>query len=192
MKIDSHQHFWKYDPARHSWITEELGVLKEIFLPEQLAPILAENDFDGCVAQADQSEAETDFLLDLASKNDFIKGVVGWLDVESESLEARLQHYSSFPKFKGVRHIVQDEPDDNFLLREDFMKGVKLLGKYKLTYDFLVFTKQLPATVKFIDSLPNQAFVSDSSPNPKYQREDFLIGNHIFMKLRKVKMFIAN
>lgn len=168
MKIDSHQHFWKYNPEKHTWITEDLAVLKRDFLPEQLKPILKDAGFDGCVAvQAEQSEGETNFLLELAEQNSFIKGVVGWLDLRNANINERLEHYTIFDRLKGIRHIVQDEPDNEFLLRADFQRGIKALDSFNLTYDILVYTKQLPAVVKFVAKFENQPLVLDHLAKPK-------------------------
>lgn len=167
MKIDAHQHFWKYSPATHSWINDEMQVLKSNFLPEDLAPLLNEVGFDGCVAvQASQSEAENDFLLSLADKHEIVKGVVGWLDLQADNLEEKLIKYTSHSKFCGLRHIVQDEPDDNFLLKDRFMQGIAQLEKFNLTYDILVFERQLPAAVEFAKAFPKQPFVLDHIAKP--------------------------
>ena len=167
MKIDAHQHFWKYSPDTHAWINEEMKVLKSDFLPEHLAPLLEKAGFDGCVAvQASQTNAENDFLLDLADNSDIVKGVVGWLDLQGENLEQELEKYSQHPKFCGLRHIVQDEPDDRFLLGDKFMQGIAQLKKYSLTYDILVFEKQLPAAVEFTKAFPEQPFVLDHIAKP--------------------------
>src|SRR5208283_2301917 len=121
MRIDAHQHFWKFDPVRDAWITEEMGVLRRDFLPEDLAPELSANRMDASIAvQADQSEDETLFLLDLAEKHPQIAGVVGWVNFSAPNIRERLRYFSHFPKLRGFRHIVQAEPDDRFLLREDF------------------------------------------------------------------------
>jgi L-fuconolactonase len=167
MKIDAHQHFWKYSPEAYPWISEALAVLKNDFLPNNLLPLLQKNDIDACVAvQASQTEEETLFLLELAAQNDFIKGVVGWVDLRSEQVEERLAALSNAPKLKGIRHIVQDEPDDNFLLRADFQRGISSLKSFNLVYDVLVFPKQLAAAIQFVKAFPNQAFVIDHIAKP--------------------------
>ena len=120
MRIDSHQHFWNYDPTRDTWIDDHMAVLKRDFAPSDLEPQLAANQIDGTVAvQADQSEQETEFLLDLAAHHDYIKGVVGWVDLRAPNLRERLQHFSRFQKLRGFRHVAQSEPDDGFLAREN-------------------------------------------------------------------------
>lgn len=167
MIIDSHQHFWNYDPVAHSWIGDDMSVLKRNFLPEDLWKVYQKNEVAGCIAvQADQSEAETDFLLQLASKNDFIKGVVGWVDLRSVELEERLMHYADFPKLKGFRHVVQSEPDPNFMLRKDFQRGLDQLHRYNFTYDILIFPIQLAAALETVKAFPNQNFVIDHIAKP--------------------------
>lgn len=166
MKIDAHQHFWKFDPQRYAWITDEMSVLKRNFLPEDLRPLLQQHQFDGCVAvQADTSEKETEFLLDLAQQHSFIKGVVGWLDLCSARIDERLEHFSSNEKLKGLRYIVQGEPD-GFMLREDFKRGISALEKYNLTYDILVFPNHLEDAIKLVAAFPKQKFILDHCAKP--------------------------
>lgn len=174
MRIDSHQHFWKYHPVKDAWITDDMKVIQRDFLPADLLPLLQQNNVDGCVAvQADQSEAETIFLLNAAEENDWIKGVVGWLDLRAANLEERLQHFSQFEKLKGFRHIVQGEPANDFLLREDFCKGIAQLVKYNFTYDILVFPRQLKYVPAFVQQFPQQAFVVDHLAKPDFKKADF-------------------
>ena len=166
MIIDSHQHFWNYDPIKDAWIDASMKVIRRDFLPKDLKPLLEKNGIDGCIAvQADQSENETDFLLSCAQKNKFIKGVVGWLDLTSENLESRLDHYAKNPFFKGLRHIVQAEKDD-YLLRDDVQKGISKLANYNLTYDILVFPSQLTAAIALVKKFPNQQFILDHIAKP--------------------------
>ncbi|MFN7117308.1 MAG: amidohydrolase family protein [Saprospiraceae bacterium] len=167
MKIDAHQHFWQYDPVAYQWISDAMPMLKQDRLPEDLLPLLHAQGFDGCVAvQARQSEAETDFLLQLAAQHKEIKAVVGWVDLQGADLELRLQHYRQFPLLKGFRHIVQDEPDDHFLLRDAFIRGVALLHAFGFTYDILVYEKHLPTVIKFLEHFDNQPFVLDHIGKP--------------------------
>ena len=166
MIIDSHQHFWKYDPVRDAWIDTSMDSIRKDFLPEDLLPILKANKIDGCIAvQADQSETETEFLLQCAEKNPFIKGVVGWVDLTANNLEERLEYYASNPLFKGVRHIVQAENDD-YLLRKDVQNGIGKLLKYDLAYDILVFPNQLPSAIAMVEAFPNQKFILDHIAKP--------------------------
>ena len=174
-RIDAHQHFWKYDPVRDSWINEAMHKIRRDFLPGDLAPILKQNGIDGTIAvQADQSEAENDFLLGLAQKNDFIRGVVGWIDFRATNADERLQYYSGFPKMKGFRHVLQGEKDRAYMLLPDFKRGIALLEKYGFTYDVLIYPDQLEYALAFCQSLPNQPFIIDHLAKPVI-REDGLL-----------------
>jgi len=176
MTIDSHQHFWQYELEKHSWIDDNMSAIRRDFKPSDLKKVLAENNIDGCVAvQADQTLAETDFLLKLAKENDFIKGVVGWVDLRAENIDAVLEKYHSEKKLKGWRHVVQGEPDPNFLLRPDFLNGIAYLEKYDFTYDILVFPHQLGAVLEFIKRFPHQKFVIDHIAKP-YIKDGFYDG----------------
>ncbi|MUH35213.1 amidohydrolase [Zobellia amurskyensis] len=182
MTIDSHQHFWRYEPVKHSWIDDSMAVIRKDFLPEDLQKVYQENEIDGCVAvQADQTLEETDFLLDLAKQNDFIKGIVGWADLRAENIDAVLEKYSSNKNLKGWRHVVQGEPDPNFLLRPDFLRGISKLEKYDYTYDILVFPHQLGAVLEFVKRFPNQRFVIDHIAKP-YIKDNFYDGWATLMK----------
>ena len=166
MIIDAHQHFWKYNPRRDRWITKDMRRIRRDFLPSDLNPVLKENNVDGCIAvQADQSEEENFFLLELTKDNDFVKGVVGWVDLCCEMINDKLYYFSQFDKFCGVRHIVQAE-SKGFMLREDFQHGIQQLGKYNLTYDILVHQQQLSEVISFVENLPNQPFVLDHLGKP--------------------------
>jgi len=166
-RIDSHQHFWKFDPVRDSWINDDMQVIQKDFLPADLLPVLQENGFDGCITvQSDQTEAENNFQLKNASENDFIKGVVGWVDLQADNIEDRLSYYSQFPKLKGFRHVLQGEAQRDFMLRPAFMNGIGLLDKYNFTYDILIFPDQLKYTQEFVKAFPDQAFVIDHIAKP--------------------------
>jgi L-fuconolactonase len=166
MVIDSHQHFWKYDPVRHAWINDEMKVIQKDFLPGQLHPLLQHNGIDGCVTvQVDQTEEETHFMLSLAEKNPFIKGVVGWVDLRADDLENRLESFTQFPRLKGFRHIVQGEPD-GFLSDRKFVEGVKKLERYNFTYDLLIYHHQLTEALAFIQHVPNVKVVIDHIAKP--------------------------
>jgi L-fuconolactonase len=173
MQIDSHQHFWRYDAVRDAWINESMAVLKRDFLPEHLAVELAANGIDASIAvQADQSENETMFLLDLAEKSKRIAGVVGWVDLLSPRVGERLQHFSHFPKLRGFRHVAQAEPDDRFLAQENFVKGVAQFRPFGFTYDILVYPKQLPAAIELVARLPEQRFVVDHLAKPEIKSKN--------------------
>ncbi|RAV99206.1 amidohydrolase family protein [Pseudochryseolinea flava] len=164
--IDTHQHFWKYNPVRDKWITDDMAVLRRDFLPEHLAPLLEKNNVKGCVAvQADQSLTETDFLLTLAQENDFIKGVVGWIDLRADDLDDQLKSYESFEKLKGFRHIVQGEKY-GFLSDENFIRGVARLADFDYAYDLLVYHYQLPEVLAFLPEVHHVRIVIDHMAKP--------------------------
>ncbi|HUJ33427.1 MAG TPA: amidohydrolase family protein [Candidatus Acidoferrum sp.] len=176
MKIDSHQHFWKYDPRRDTWITDEMAVLKRDFLPVDLLPELAANGINGSVAvQADTSERETEFLLHLADRHPEILGVVGWVDLCSPGLPERLEFFSRFKKLRGFRHIVQSEPDGRFLVREDFCRGIGHLRRFGFTYDILIYPKQMPAAREFVAEFPEQRFVIDHCAKPAIRSREVAV-----------------
>lgn len=167
MKIDAHQHFWHFDAQRDAWITDEMQVLRRDYLPNHLRGELAANDIDATIAvQADQSESETFFLLDLAAQNSSIAAVVGWVDLRSPDLAARLEYFSRFEKLCGFRHVVQSEPDDRFMLREDFLRGIGALAAFGFTYDILIYPRQLPAALALVEKCPQQRFVIDHMAKP--------------------------
>ncbi len=167
MRLDAHQHFWHYSPTEYRWISDNMGILKQDFLPQDLAPLLAGIGFDGCIAvQARQSLEETRWLLELAEQHAFIKGVVGWVDLCSDRLSAQLERFASHPKLVGVRHVVQDEADDNFMLRADFRYGIAQLRDFNLAYDLLLFPKHLPVAVQLVKEFPEQLFVLDHIAKP--------------------------
>ena len=173
MKIDSHQHFWIYNPIRDSWIDDSMKILRRNFLPEDLYPIIKEQNIDGTITvQADQSEDETNFLLKLADENDWIVGVVGWIDLMGDDIERRLEHFSSLKKLKGFRHIVQAEPDNNFMLNEKFQNGISCLKHFNFTYDILVFPHQLPAAIKLSEKHPEQKFILDHIAKPFIKKNE--------------------
>lgn len=166
MTIDSHVHFWKFDKNRDAWITNEMKILRQDYLPEHLSLSLKRNEVDGCVAvQADQSELETHFLVELAKTHPVIKAVVGWVDLQNENVEERLNYFSQYNIIKGWRHIVQAEPN-GFLLNENFQKGIKALQPYNYTYDILIYPHQLKDAIEFVSKFPEQKFVIDHCAKP--------------------------
>ena len=167
MNIDAHQHFWKFDPMRDSWITDDMNAIRKDFLPADLLPQLQRAGVEGCVAvQADQSEAQNDFLVSLASENDFIKGIVGWVDLRSADVEARLSFYAAEKKIKGFRHVLQGETDRALLLTPSFMNGISKLKLFGFTYDILILPDQLPYIPQFAQQHPEQKFVIDHLAKP--------------------------
>ena len=167
MIIDSHQHFWKYNLSRHNWINDNMSVIRKDFMPSDLKSIYVENNIDGCIAiQVDQTINETNFLLDLAKENTFIKGDVGWIDLRAPNINEVLNHYNNFEQIKGFRHIVQDEHDNKFLLRSEFLRGISYLEKYNYVYDILIFPNQLEMTLEFVKKFPNNKFVINHIAKP--------------------------
>lgn len=173
MKIDAHQHFWIFDPVRDSWIDESMAAIQRDFLPADLKPILDRHEIDGCVAvQADQSDAETHFLLKHAAGNNFIKAVVGWVDLRAENIEEQLADYNSFDKLKGFRHVLQGDPDRSLMLKPTFMHGIKELERYNFTYDILIFPDQLIYAEQLVKAFPNQKFVIDHIAKPYIKKQE--------------------
>jgi len=174
MRIDSHQHFWKYDPIEYGWIGPDQSVLKRHYLPDDLEPLLASQRIDGCVAvQARQNLEETDWLLELADQSDLVKGVVGWLPIQDSDFERVLEAYRDRSRLVGLRHVIQAEPDDAFILRPDFNEGISRLENTGLVYDILIFEKHLPPAIEFVDRHPNQQFVLDHIAKPVIRSERF-------------------
>lgn len=194
MTIDSHQHFWKYNPVRDAWITGDMKVLQQDFLPPDLEPLLTAHSVEGCVAvQADSSEHETIFLSELAQADPRIKGVVGWTDLLSEDLESALEKYRDLAVVKGFRHILQAEKE-GFMLQPKFLKGVKLLEQYGFTYDILIYEKQLDEALDLVKQVPDRIpLVIDHIAKPNIKESSFsywqekikLIATHpnVFIKL---------
>jgi len=167
VRIDSHQHFWKYDPDRQTWMSADMGILKRDYGPQELARLLEHCGLHGSVAvQASQTEAENDYLLDHARANPFIKGIVGWVDLQSAGVAERLAWYKSQTAIKGFRHVIHDEPDVDFLLRPAFVNGIKALGSFGYPYDLLIFPVHLPNAVRLVKQFPDQLFVVDHIAKP--------------------------
>jgi L-fuconolactonase len=166
LKLDSHQHFWKYSDAEYGWIDD--SVLRRDFLPDDLHKELRAAKIDGSISvQARQTIGETEWLLSLAAKYPFIKGVVGWVPLTSPTVEGEIEKFAVNKKLKAVRHVVQDEKDDRYILREDFNAGVSLLDKHGLAYDILIFDRHLPYAIQFVDRHPNQRFIVDHIAKPR-------------------------
>jgi len=166
MRIDSHQHFWNYDPGEYPWIRPEWPIRRS-YLPDAAAVELSSCQIDGCVAvQARQTLRESEWLLELVDCWPFIKGVVGWVDLRAPDVAAQLSRFAAHSKFVGVRHVVQDEPDDNFMLDPHFQRGIAHLRQFDLKYDLLVFPRQLPAAVSLVSAFPEQPFVLDHIAKP--------------------------
>lgn len=168
MRIDAHQHFWRYNADEFGWIDDSMATIRRDFLPEHLEPELKRNDFQGSVVvQARQTLEETRWLLNLAGGTAAILGVVGWVDLCSSDARSQLTEFAGNPKFVGVRHIVQAEPDDHFLLRPDFLLGISLLEEFDLAYDILIYARHLSVAAKFVERFPRQRFVLDHLAKPQ-------------------------
>ncbi len=168
LKIDAHQHFWKYDPVRDSWITDDMSILQDDFMPADLEPSLEHFGFDGCiVVQSDQSPAENEFQLRNAASSSFIKGVVGWVDLKADDIEAQLEALSAYPQLKGFRHILQGEEDRALMLKPAFMNGISKLNDFGFTYDLLVLPDQLKYAAELADQFPDQPFVLNHMAKPE-------------------------
>jgi L-fuconolactonase len=167
MLIDAHQHFWRYDEREYGWIDDSIAALRRDFLPDDLKPELERNGFQGCVAvQARQTLEETRWLLELAERAPFILGVVGWVDLRSPRLRFELESFAQKSKLVGVRHIVQSEPDERFLLQPDFLRGIAMLEEFDLAYDILIYPRHLPVAAEFVARFPRQRFVLDHLAKP--------------------------
>ena len=167
MMIDAHHHLWKYNPEEYEWIDDSMSVLKRDYLPEDMEPELQLTGVSGTVVvQARQSLEETRCLLEMADKHSFIKGVVAWVDLCSPGLKRELEEFAVKPKFVGVRHVIHDEADDDFMLRPDFMRGIAQLEAYNLSYDLLVFPRHLQHVLKLVKAFPGQRFVLDHLGKP--------------------------
>jgi L-fuconolactonase len=167
-KIDAHHHLWKYSAAEYPWISENMDPLRRDFLIQDLVDVIEESNIAGVITvQATQTLAETRWLLDLARSHDFIRGVVGWVALADPKVKRDLEQLSTHAKLKSVRHLLHDEPDDFYMLREDFNRGINLLNDFDLRYDLLIFERHLQQTIKFVDRHPNQIFILDHLAKPR-------------------------
>jgi L-fucono-1,5-lactonase len=167
MHIDAHQHFWIYSPAEYDWIDGSMAALRRDFLPNDLKLELDSSGFHGSIAvQARQTLEETRWLLELAERSPWILGVVGWADLQLPDIRSQLKALSRNPKLVGIRHVVQSEPDDRFLLQPDFLRGISALEEFDLAYDILIYTRHLPVAAEFVKRFPRQRFVLDHLAKP--------------------------
>jgi L-fuconolactonase len=167
LRIDSHLHLWRYDPAEYAWIDDSMAALRRDFLPADAWRVMESSGVDGClVVQARQTLQETRWLLDLADRHPFISGVVGWVDLTADDVAAQLDQFSERRKLVGIRHIVQSEPDDRFMLRPDFCRGIALLEDLNLTYDILIYPRHLSAATELVSRFPRVRFILDHLAKP--------------------------
>ena len=168
MRIDAHQHFWAYSARDYGWIDNTMAALRRDFLPGDLRPELRAAGIDATIAvQVRQTTEENDWLLDLAERHPFVAGVVGWVDLQADDVGEQLERATARSRFVGVRHIVQSEPDDRFLLRPAFCRGVAALGDFHLPYDVLIYPRHLPVAAEFVARFPDQTFVLDHLAKPE-------------------------
>jgi len=188
MKIDAHHHFWRYNDKEFGWIDDDMSELKRDFLPEDLKTRLTSIQFDGTiVVQARQSLEETRWLLELAQKYDFIKGVVGWVDLCSPDVTKQIKQFANNPYFKGVRHVIHDEADDQFMLSEEFQRGISVLKDFSLTYDLLLFPKHIPYALQLVEKFPEQLFVLDHIGKPDIKNKEISFWKEHLTKLAEYK-----
>lgn len=167
MIIDTHHHLWHFNEADYGWMDDSMELLKRDYLPAELNKELEITGVSGTiVVQARQNLEETRWLLELAEQNDFIKGVVGWVDLRSPGLVDQLEEFARHPKMLGVRHVIHDETDDDFMLRPAFVKGIEKLADFDLSYDLLLFPKHLERAIELVSMFPDQRFVLDHISKP--------------------------
>ncbi len=186
MIIDTHHHFWHYNSVEFGWIDNEMAAIRKSFLLEDLASTIQNSCVDGVVTvQARQCLEETEWLLQLASENEFIKGVVGWLPLGDKNIQAILDQYRGNRWLKGVRHVVQGESDPEFILGEAFNQGVSQLKEYGLVYDILILEHQLANTIRFVDRHPDQQFVVDHIAKPKIKTNEIQPWQNLLKELAR-------
>ncbi|MCM3440290.1 amidohydrolase family protein [Metabacillus halosaccharovorans] len=188
MKIDAHHHFWLYNEKEFGWINDDMSELKRDFLPKSLKGLLKSIHFDGSiVVQARQSLEETRWLLELAQKYDFIKGIVGWVDLCSPDVKIQLNQFANNPYLKGVRHVIHDEANDQFMLSEEFQRGISVLKDFSLTYDLLLFPKHIPYALQLVEKFPEQLFVLDHIGKPDIKNKEISFWKENLTKLAEYK-----
>ena len=186
MIIDTHHHFWNYNPIDFNWINDDMATIRKNFSPIELKETISETEVSGVISvQARQKLEETDWLLKMSVENDFIKGVVGWVPLASDNIHPILEKYSVETLLKGVRHVVQGEPDPEFILGKNFNKGISLLKSYNLVYDILIFEHQLPNSIRFVDQHPDQIFVLDHIAKPKIRDNEIICWQKNIKELSK-------
>ncbi len=171
-RIDAHHHFWIYTPEEYGWIDDSMAALRRDFLPEHLAAEIRTTGIDGVISvQAREKLQETRWLLRLASKHDFVRGVVGWAPLIDPAIPDILGPLIDYGRLKAMRHVLQGEPDDRYMLREDFNRGIDALEQFSLVYDILIYERHLPSAVEFVDRHPRQIFVLDHISKPRIREQ---------------------
>jgi L-fuconolactonase len=185
-RIDAHHHFWRYSPEEYGWISADTPVLRRDYLFEDLQVVAAGAGVEGAVSvQARQTVGETRWLLELAGQHELIRGVVGWVPLIAPDVERVLAELSKDPKLRGVRHVLHDEPDDHYMLRDDFTHGVARLKTHRLCYDILIFERHLPQTVQFVDRHPQQVFILDHIAKPRIRDREIATWRRLIQELAK-------
>lgn len=186
MKIDAHHHFWKYDPKEYGWIGDNMKAIRRDFLVRELTAALRSAGVDGAVSvQARQTLEETRWLLEIASREKIIRGVVGWVELANPKVDADLEKFASNKKLRGVRHVLQEEPANQLMDDPKFNAGIAKLRRHGLVYDVLIFERHLKQAVRFIDKHPGQVFVLDHVAKPKIKEHvlgDWVNGIREFAK----------
>ncbi|MFM1795112.1 MAG: hypothetical protein RL642_1497, partial [Bacteroidota bacterium] len=173
MKIDAHHHFWKYNPIDHAWISDEMSVIRKNFTPEELEKELLKHKFVGSVVvQAEEKYEENDFLLSIANKHNYIKAIVGWVDLLDVELENKLINLKSTPIIVGFRTIMQGAPDEKYLGNKLFLENTKRLSNFNYTFDLLVHNNQLDSLIRFSDKLPDNKFMLDHLGKPSIRNKE--------------------
>jgi len=184
--IDAHQHFWHYDPSEFGWIGDSMSAIRRDFLPDELRAVAKAARVNGVVSvQARQTIEETLWLLDLAEENALIRGVVGWMPLDSVELPKELEKVADRRKLRGVRHVLQDEPSDQYMLREEFGRGISILREFDLRYDLLIFQRQLPSVIQLVDRHPSQPFILDHIAKPGIKEGEMEPWAHNMCELAK-------
>ena len=170
--IDAHHHLWKYSSKEYPWMSDKMDVLRRDYIHDDLSAVTAAVGVTGTVVvQAQQTMAETEWLLSLAEGSKLIRGVVGWVPLIDAKVEASLEEIARRPKLKAVRHVLHDEADDRYMLREDFNRGIACLKQFDLRYDLLIFERHLPQTIEFVDRHPHQIFILDHIAKPRIHEQ---------------------
>jgi L-fuconolactonase len=185
-KIDVHQHFWRYVPSQYKWISDEMEILKKDYLPPDLGNHSRDTGYKSSITvQARQTREETEWLLSLAADNPGISGVVGWLDLCSSEIESDISSFTGNPCLKGLRHVLHDEPDDNFMLRPDFLRGISGMEKTGLVYELLIFPVHLPNAIKLAGMFPGQEFILDHCAKPDIRNRKINEWSDLIKKLAR-------
>lgn len=173
MRIDSHQHFWQFNSTKHFWIDESMQAIRKSFSPNDLQKEIVSVGIEGTIAvQADETEKENSYLLNLSDENDFVKAIVGWIDLKALDAIERMQYWKKYEKIKGFRCIMQGQEDSSYLTNKDFLENIKKLAPYGYTYDLLVYHHQFPSLIKFVEKLPDNRLILDHLGKPDIKNKN--------------------